>query len=80
MADFVASEHITTGNRGFAVRHERTAKAQNARQTLCRAFFVGAHDKGRTVAFYTVKRLCRAPRLTTHGKKKQLTAPEPNGV
>jgi hypothetical protein len=67
--------------------------ATSARQTLCRAFFVGAHGKGRTVAFCTVKPLCRAPRLTTHGrqslscvfsqrtaKKNQLTAPAPNSV
>jgi hypothetical protein len=42
--------------------------ARGARQTLCRAFFVGTHGKGHTVAFCTVKPLCRAPRLTTHGK------------
>jgi hypothetical protein len=44
-------------------------RPKNARQTLCRAFSVGAHGKGRTVAFCTVNPLCRASWLTTHGRQ-----------
>jgi hypothetical protein len=66
---------------------------ENARQNLCRAFFVRAHNKEHTVQICTVNSHCRAPRLTTHGelslpcvtgrctaKKKQLTALTPIGA
>jgi hypothetical protein len=50
------------------VRSRRTAKAKNARQSLCRAFLVEAHGKRHTVAYRTVKLHCRAPSLTMHGE------------
>jgi hypothetical protein len=67
-------------------------RQENARQSLCRAFFVRAHDKECTTDFCTVKSHCRAPSLTTHGElslpcvagrrtaKKQLTTPVANDV
>jgi hypothetical protein len=45
----------TTGNPRFVV--------------LCRVFFIEMEGKRRTVEFCTVKTLCRAPSLRTHGKE-----------
>jgi hypothetical protein len=63
--------HHSTGAwfRWAVVALRETVGLKNARQTLCRAFFIEAHGKGHTVAFCTVKSLCRAPRLTKHGKE-----------
>jgi hypothetical protein len=44
-------------------------RLENARQWLCRAFFVEAHGKGHTVVFCTVNSLCRAPSSITHGEQ-----------
>jgi hypothetical protein len=41
---------------------------KNARQSLCRAFLVGAHGKEHTVAICTVNSHCRAPCITTHSE------------
>jgi hypothetical protein len=43
-------------------------RPKNARQSLCRAFLVGAHGKEHTVAICTVNSHCRAPCITTHSE------------
>jgi hypothetical protein len=50
------------------VRHGARQRPKNARQSLCRAFLVGAHGKEHTVAICTVNSHCRAPYITRHGE------------
>jgi hypothetical protein len=56
-------------NQGLPCVSGTRQRLENARQSLCRAFVIEAHDKGHTADYYTVKSHCRAPSLTTHVEK-----------
>jgi hypothetical protein len=59
---------ITTGNSGFPVRHGRTAKAlKRTANSLSCVFRRGTLQRAHGSILHG-KALCRAPRLTTHGK------------